>query len=89
MTKRQDEINSSLDEIEAAYLIMAKKRIDAKTLSNCKAWVRKHKAILKGMKYKGKIPRQPKIMKKNIKEKDLFSEEEDEGIYDASREGNV
>jgi len=37
MTKRQDEINSSLDEIEAAYLIMAKKRIDAKTLSNCKA----------------------------------------------------
>lgn len=73
---RKDEINRCLDEIEAAYRIMVKKKATKEVQSKCKGWVRKHKAILKELNYKGKIPRQPKTEKKPIKEKTLFEDEE-------------
>jgi len=77
--ERKYEINRCLDEIEAAYEIMINKKSNKKTLSNCRGWVRKHKVILNELKYKGKIARQPKIMKKYAEE-NLFTE---------SEEGNV
>ena len=73
--ERKAEIDRCLDEIEAAYRVLAKKSSDKKTISKCKGWARKHKAILKELNYKGKIPRQPKIMKRD---EGLFQPEKDE-----------
>jgi hypothetical protein len=73
---KQDEINRCLDEIEAAYRVMVKNKSDKKALSNARGWVRKHKAILKELGYKGEIPRQPRIMKKYSEKGDLFNEVE-------------
>jgi hypothetical protein len=76
MTKKgkRDQINICLDEIEAAYRIMVLSKSNKKIISNCKSWARKHRKILKEMKYKGKIPRQPRIMKRYYEEGNLFNE---------------
>jgi len=76
--ERKNQIDICLDEIEAAYGIMNKSKSSKKTLSNCRGWVRRHKAILKELKYKGKVPRQPRIMKKYAKDENLFTEGEEE-----------
>ena len=77
MENRKEEIDRCLDEIEAAYAIMVKRKKDKQVVSKCKSWVRQHKAILKELNYKGKIPRQPKLMKGKTEVKgNLFEEEE-------------
>ena len=59
------EIKICLDEMEAAYRIMVSSKGDKKLISKCKGWARKHKQALKELKYKGKVPRQPKLKRVN------------------------
>ena len=74
---RKCEISICLDEIEASYAIMVKPKSNKDTISTAKSWVRKHKARLKELKYKGKIPRQPKLKEKEEISKDnLFNDDE-------------
>ena len=61
----RQEIKISLDEIEASYDVMSRKSSN-QVLSQAKSWIRKNKAILKELKYNGKISRQPKIKKGNL-----------------------
>ena len=74
---KKEEINRCLDEIEAAYAYMVSNKSNRKGLSDAKSWVRKHKAMLKELGYKGEIPRQPRIMKKYAEKGDLFKEDGD------------
>ena len=74
---KKDDSDRCLDEIEAAYAVMCKRKSDKETLEMCKSWVRKQRIILKEIGYKGSIPRQPRIMKKYQKEEgSLFDEDE-------------
>lgn len=77
--ERKNKIDICLDEIESAYEIMNSNKSSKDILSSCKGWVRNHKAILKELKYKGKTPRQPRVMKKYAKEKekDLFTDDKE------------
>ena len=58
---RKTQVKVCLDEIESSYRRMEKKSISKEALSKHRGWVRKHKEILKELKYRGKIPRQPKL----------------------------
>lgn len=68
------EVKICLDEIEAAYNTMVSSKVNKDIITKCKGWARKHRNMLKDMGYKGRIPRQPKIMKKYQDEGDLFDE---------------
>ena len=63
----RDDIKICLDEIEADYDIMNNNKNSKGVISICRGWVRTHKAILKELNYKGKIPRQPKVNKRTSK----------------------
>ena len=54
---RKTQVKICLDEIEASYRNMQKKKASENGMSKNRGWVRKHKDILKDLKYKGKIPR--------------------------------
>lgn len=57
---RKTQIKVCLDEIESSFGHMEKKSIGKEALSKNRGWVKKHKDILKDLKYKGKMPRQKK-----------------------------
>jgi len=57
---RKAQIKVCLDEIESSFGHMEKKCISKENLSKQRGWIRKHKEILKDLKYKGKMPRQKK-----------------------------
>ena len=57
---RKAQVKICLDEIEASFIRLQNKRLGEKALSKHRGWIRRHKEILKELKYKGKMPRQPK-----------------------------
>jgi hypothetical protein len=71
--EKKNQIKICLDEIEASYRIMVSSKSTKDISSKAKGWARKHRNILKELKYRGKIPRQPRITKKHD-EGSLFDE---------------
>jgi hypothetical protein len=71
-------ILAALDEIEAAQDLISKKRVAKPVQQAASSWIRKQKAHLKELGYKGKMPRQKKVVgqviyvprPKNTKEED-------------------
>lgn len=57
-TDRKIQVKICLDEIESSFRHMEKKSISKEALSKHRVWARKHKEILKELKYRGKMPRQ-------------------------------
>ena len=60
MMDRKTQVKICLDEIEASFRHIEKGKLNPKGMSKQKGWIRRHKEILKGLKYKGKIPRKRK-----------------------------
>jgi len=58
---RKIQIKICLDEIESSLEYMEYKSISKGELSKHKGWIRKHKEILKELKYRGKMPRQKRM----------------------------
>ena len=48
------EVAASLDEIEAAQEKLKDRKLNPKTAAKLKAWIRKHRAYLRSIGYKGK-----------------------------------
>jgi hypothetical protein len=58
----QAQVAAALDEIEAAQATLGKRGTAASGRA-CRSWIRKKKAELKALKYKGKLPRMPRTAK--------------------------
>lgn len=54
---RKEQIKICLDEIDASIVHLEGGKLNKEGISKHKGWIRKHKAILKDLKYKGKMPR--------------------------------
>ena len=51
------EVKICLDEIDAAYDTIERKKLKPKQVATLEGWVRKQKLLLKELKYKGKLRR--------------------------------
>jgi hypothetical protein len=69
---RKIQVDSALDEIDAAFGMIADGAITNKQYSTIKGWVRRQREKLKELGYKGKIPRQPKAKIKKEAKKDAL-----------------
>ena len=60
---RKEQIKICLDEIEAALLSLERRSTSKDGKSKCRGWIKKHKDILKSLKYRGKIARKSRVEK--------------------------
>ena len=54
-------IGICLDEIESALNALEKRGVSKVAKSRCRGWVKKHKEVLKTLKYRGKIARKSRV----------------------------
>ncbi len=74
----QFKVAAALDEIGAAQAILAKKRILRDVAKTARSWIRLKKAELKDLGYKGKIPRQTRVVGQVEYDRPVPKPEEDE-----------
>jgi hypothetical protein len=62
-SETQGLIDACLDEIENAHELLGRKNLSDKSISALNGWIRKQKALLKELGYKGAMPRKARSTK--------------------------